>query len=251
VMIGMAPSISFPVHFGSGLTISLVVLLTFVLPTSAEAAKLSRFLTSHDLAGRLVLDQNGQQVVLPSAEDRHPESVKGSIPTYLAIPLRGGEHLPNSIPTLETGSQQGQNPVGPLNFDSLVKTNLDATLAKSKLAVVDTSSQNYLVEFLPRRTHSTQSSKPGAGSTISELSNLLSTGSNQLNKLTQSGMSELEKFLHISSKTPTLTPSLNLEAQVFNGDVTPAAIPEPATWMIFVGLIVSAVVFRKGRLVRA
>ena len=207
-------------------------------PGPSQAARLTRFLTSDDLAGRIVLDQNGQTIQLPTADDRHPEVAKGSTPTYLAIPLHGGEHLPASIPTLETGSQQGENPVGPLNFDSLVKTNLDATLAKSKLAIVDTSTQNYLVEFLPRREHSTLSLDKALGSAsnaVNGLSNLLN--SNPLSKLSQSGMSELDKFLHISSKTSTSTPSLNLEAQVLNSDGMPAAVPEPGTWMIFAGLI--------------
>ena len=77
--------------------------------------------------------------------DRHPALASGSIPTYLAIPLKGGEHLPGSIPTFDTGSQPGQDHAGPLNFDSVVKANLDAMLSASRLAVVDASAGNYLV----------------------------------------------------------------------------------------------------------
>ena len=209
-------------------------------PTSSDAAKLTHYLTSEDLAGRIVLDQNGNQISLSTPHDRHPALAKGSIPTYLAIPLNGGEHLPVSIPTLATGPQPAENPVGPLNFDSLVKTNLDATLAATRLAIVDTSSRNYLVEFLPRRAHSVSSLQKAAGTAgnaVNNLTNLLDTGQNQLNKLTESGMSNLEKFLHISSKTTALTPSLNLEAQVLNGDAVPATVPEPGTWVLFMGLL--------------
>ena len=84
-----------------------------------------------------------------------------------------------------------------------------------------------------------------ASSTVNELSHLLNAGSAQFTKLTQSGMNDLEKFLHISSKTSTLKPSLNLEAQVLNGDVMPAAIPEPSTWIVFAALITGAAMLRK------
>jgi hypothetical protein len=250
VITRMVRHISFFVDYVPGLTIFLMVVVSFASPSPCEGARLSRFLTSQDLADRLILDQNGQPVQVPTVDDRHPELAKGSTPTYLAIPLQGGEHLPASIPTLDTGSQQGENPVGPLNFDSLVKTNLDAILAKSRLAIVDTSTQNYLVEFLPRRALSSLSVEKTAGGAtnpVNALSNLLLTGSNQLAKLNQSGMNELEKLLHISSKTSTLTPSLNLEAQVFNGDVMPAAIPEPAAWILFAGLIAGTAARRVSR----
>ena len=196
----------------------------------------------------MILDQNGQRIQLPTAGDRHPNLPKGSTPTYLAIPLHGGEHLPGSIPVLETGSQQGENPIGPLNFDTFVKASLNTTLNTARLAIIDTSAQNYLVEFLPRRAHSGSSLEKAARTatnTANDLSHLLSTGSTQFTKSTQSGMAKLEKFLHISSKTSTLTPSLNLEAQVLSGDVVPAAIPEPSTWIIFTGLIAGIAVLRK------
>jgi hypothetical protein len=217
--------------------------LGLVWPSLSEAAKLSRFLTAQDVAARLILDQNGQQIQLPTAGDRHPELAKGVIPTYLVIPLYGNEQVPASIQTLITGSQQGQNPVGPLNFDTLVKSNLDSALSTSRLASVDTPTQNYLVEFLPRRAHLSLTLRNTAGTasnTVNELSNLLNTSSTQLTRLTQSGMNDLEKFLHISSKASTLKPSLNLEAQVLNEDVLPAAIPEPGAGIIFAGLIAGA-----------
>ena len=123
----------------------------------------------------------------------------------------------------------------------------NSVLATSRLAVVDTPTQNYLVEFLPRRAHSGSSLDKAVGTasdTVNELSHLLNTGSAPFTKLTQSGMNDLEKFLHISSKTSTLTPSLNLEAQVLGGHVLPAAIPEPSTWMVFAGLIAGAALLR-------
>ncbi len=233
-----------------GWTLSLMVGAVLLLTgaVSSKAAKLTRFLTPEDLTGRMVLDETGQQVPPPTAGDRHPDRTKGSIPTYLVIPLHGGEHLPDSIPTLTIGSQQGENPVGPLNFDSLVKTNIDATLATSGLAVADTSTQNYLVEFLPRREHSTLSLDQAVGtanSTVSGLTKLLN--SNPLTKLSQNGMNQLEKFLHISSKSSTLTPSLNLEAQVLNDDAVLTTVPEPSSWMLFGGLIAGAAFVRRCR----
>ncbi len=248
MMIRIGRCVGFPLHRGRGLAVSLMVGLGLIWPSPSEAAKLSRFLTAQDVAGRLVLDQNGEQVQLPTAGDRHPRLAPGATPTYLAIPLRGGEHLPGSIQTLITGSQQGENPVGPLNVNSLVKSNLDAALNTSRLAVVDTPTQDYLVEFLPRPTHSGSSLDKAAGAasnTVNELSHLINAGSAQFTKLTQGGMNDLEKFLHISSKTSTLKPSLNLEAQVLSGDVLPAAIPEPGTWIVFTALIAGAAILRK------
>jgi hypothetical protein len=250
VMIRIGRRVGFLLRRGSGLAASLIVGLGLGLtwPSSSEAAKLSRFLSGQDVAARLVLDQNGQQIQLPIKGDRHPELAKGTTPTYLAIPLHGGEHLPGSIQTIITGSQQGENPVGPLNLNTLVKLNLDNELSTSRLAVVDTPTQNYLVEFLPRRANSGSSLDKVAGTarnTVNELSHLLNAGSAQFTKLTQNGMNDLEKFLHISSKTSTSKPSLNLEAQVLSGDVVPAAIPEPSTWMVFAGLIAGAAILRR------
>jgi hypothetical protein len=247
VMIRIGRRVGFPLHRGPGLAATLMVGLCLTWPSPSQAAKLSRFLTAQDVAGRLVVDQIGEQVQLPTAGDRHPKLAKGATPTYLAIPLHGGEHLPASIQTIITGPQQGENPVGPLKFDTLVKSNLDTALSTSRLAVVDTPTQNYLVEFLPRRAQSGSNLDKVAGTastTVNELSHLLNSGSAQFTKLTQSGMNDLEKFLHISSKTPTLKPNLNLEAQVLSGDAMPAAIPEPSTWIVFTTLIAGAITLR-------
>jgi hypothetical protein len=227
-----------PSYFGSGSALSWICYMGIALAwhSPCQAAKLSKFLTSEDVAGRMVLDQNGEPISLPTASDRHPKIASGSTPTYLAIPLHGGEHIPATVPTLLSGVQQGENAVGPLNFGPIFKANLDATLATSKLATVDTPSQNYLVESLPPRAHAGSVLTKAAGSTastVNELSQLLNTSSSRLTKLTQSGMTDLEKFLHISSKTSASAPKLNLEAQELNGEVLPAAIPEPSTWTVF------------------
>jgi hypothetical protein len=212
-------------------------------PSASEAAKLDGYLTSVDLAGRLVLDQNGQQLTLPTADDRHPTLPSGSTPTYLAIPLNGGEHLPSSLPTLDLASQQGETTVGPLNFDALIKAKLDTTLHASRLAIVDTPSRNYLVEFLPGPVHSTsgkQKAGESTGDPVNELTHLLNTGSNQFSKWTQSGMNELERLLNINnSKTSSSKPSLNLEAQLV-GSPLASPIPEPSTWLVFAVLIAGA-----------
>jgi hypothetical protein len=212
-------------------------------PTTLEAAKLETYLTSEDLSGRVVLDQNGQNLTLPSAQDRHVSWPTGSTPTYLAIPLDGGEHLPSSLPILDAVAQQGETMVGPLNFDSLFKAKLDATLDASKLAIVDTPSRNYLVEFLPAQVRSISGKQKAGGSTsnpINELTHLLNTGSNQWSKWTQSGMNELASFLNISnSKMSSFKPSLNLEAQLVGPPLT-APIPEPSTCLVFAELIAGA-----------
>ena len=136
MMIWNSRGFGLPLNCRHGLAVSLMVVgLGLTCPSPALAAKLSRYLTAGDVAGRMVLDQYGQQIQLPVRGDRHPELAKGSTPTYLAIPLHGGEHLPGSIQTLVTGSQEGENPVGPLKFDSLVKSNLDTVLSTSRLAV--------------------------------------------------------------------------------------------------------------------
>ncbi len=72
--------------------------LGLVAPGRCDAAKLSSFLTSKDLARPLLLDQNGQQLQLPSSHHSHPVFPRGSTPTYLAVPLSGGEHLPAEPP---------------------------------------------------------------------------------------------------------------------------------------------------------
>ena len=80
---------------------------------------------------------------------------------------------------------------------------------------------------------------------MNELTHLLNTGSSDFTKLTQSGMNDLEKFLKISSKSSTSSPSLNLEAQVLSGGEVPSVVPEPATWIVFAVLIGGGAMLRR------
>jgi hypothetical protein len=234
--------IALRLHFGRCCKLSLILGfgLGVTWPAESEAAKLSRFLTSEDVAGRILLDQNGQQLQDSTTGHHHLVIPQGSTPTYMAIPLSGGEHLPANVPSIVAVSEQGETTTGPLKFDAQVKAALNTDLETSKLAIVETSTQNYLVEYLPGRG--------GAGSATgssaaNELAHLFSTGSTQLSKLTQSGVNELDKLLNIkSSQTPTSKP--NIEAQVL-GSVLPPPIPEPSTWMIFAGLTVAAAGLRR------
>jgi hypothetical protein len=212
-------------------------------PSTSQAGKLETYLTHADLSGRVVLDQNGEELTLPSPRDRHPSLANGSTPTYLAIPLNGGEHLPGSLPIIDAVAQQGQTTVGPLNLDALVKGKLDAILDSSRLAIVDAPGRNYLVEFLPSQVRLISGKEKADGSTtnpVKELTHLVNIGSNQWSKWTQSGMNELERFLNLSnSKTPSSKPSLNLEAQLVGAPLA-APIPEPSTWLIFAALFAGA-----------
>jgi hypothetical protein len=233
--------IALPLHFGRGCKLSLILGfgLGLTWPADSEAAKLSRFLTSEDVAGRMLLDQNGEQLEV-SATGRHLVIPQGTTPTYMAIPFTGGEHLPANVPSIVAVSEQGETTTGPLKFDAQVKAALNTDLETSKLAILETSSQNYLVEYLPGRGRSGSATGSNAAN---ELTHLLSTGSTQLSKLTQSGVNELDKLLNIKgSQSPTSKP--NIEAQVL-GSVLPPPIPEPSTWMILAGLTVAAAGLRR------
>jgi hypothetical protein len=232
-------------HFDLRMTVCMILgcAVGWTWPTTSEAAKLDSYLTSEDLSGRIVFDQNGQKLTLPTAQDRHVTLPTGSTPTYLAIPLNGGEHLPSGLPIVDAGAQQGETTVGPLNFDALFKAKLDSTLDASRLAIVDTPSRNYLVEFLPAQVRSLAGKQKAGGGTsnpINELARVFNTSSNQWSKWTQSGMNELERLLNITnSKTLSFKPSLNLEAQLV-GSPLAAPIPEPSTWLVFAELIGAA-----------
>jgi hypothetical protein len=246
----------------------LVLVVGLTLPSRSEAAKLSEFLTQKDLSRPLLLDQNGKQLQLPSATDPHPSLTEGSTPTYLALPLYGGEHLPVAMATIDAGAQAGSNGIGPLDLNSVVKAELDAALNTSGLALVDAPKQNYLVEYLPHIARSHAESTAGSGTTstsssatgrkttsssTSSLSKLLSAS--QWDKWANSGLADLKKLLNISSSSSssgsghsTSKPSLNIEAQLLGSDgqasgqgsVLPSPIPEPSGWMIFALLLGAA-----------
>lgn len=237
--------------------------LSLAAPSRSDAAKLSSFLTPQDLARPILLDQNGQQIQLPSSHHSHPVFPQGSTPTYLVIPLSGGEHLPAGITTIFTG--QGGTAIGPLDFNATVKAKVDSALDTSRFAVAETPSRSYFIEFLPRVSHflprssTGMASAPpaqagGAGtsttqatgsaaltskvitnSSSNELSQFLG-GTLSIGQLAKNSLTDLENLLHIkSSKRTARKPSLNLEAQVIDPPL-PAPIPEPSTWLIF-GLI--------------
>jgi hypothetical protein len=224
----------------------LIVLAVVIIPSQCQAAKLSRFLTQKDLSRPILLDQNGKQLQLPSSFDPHPSLPQGSTPTYLAVPLYGGEHLPMGAPTIDVGTQVVSNGIGPLDLNSAIKAQLDTALNLSGLALVDTSQQNYLVEYLPHltRSHHPASSESGKAthskSSNRSLSKLLTAS--QWEKWANSGYSDLKNLLNInSSNSSHKKSSFNLEAQVLTSDnqtsapgsVLPAAIPEPSGAMIF------------------
>ncbi len=236
----------------------LALVIGLCLPSHSEAAKLSQFLTAKDLSRPLLLDQNGRQLQLPSAANSHPSLPPGSTPTYLALPLYGGEHLPVAAATIDSGVQAGTNGIGPLDLNTVVKAQLNAALNTSGLALVDSPNQNYLVEYAPHIARSHRRSADGSGTTstsssTNSLSKLLTAS--QWDKWANSGLSDLKKLLNISSSSSSSgsgqsTPKHNLviEAQILGpddqtsgpGTVLPAPIPEPSGWMIFAVLLGAA-----------
>jgi hypothetical protein len=237
----------------------LVLVAGLFIPSRSEGAKLSQYLTPKDLSRPLLLDQNGIQLQLPSPSHPHPSVAEGSTPTYLAVPLYGGEHLPVATATIDAGAQAGSNGIGPLDLNSVATAELKAALNSSGFALVDAPGQNYLVEYLPHlaRAHkeggsssSSSTDQKTTSSSTSTLSKLLTL--RQWSTWADSGFTDLKKLLNIStssssssSKNSTSKPSLNLEAQILgpdnqtsgSGSVLPAAIPEPSGWMIFALLL--------------
>jgi hypothetical protein len=251
-----------PAHCASRkrVTVALAFVLSLAAPSHALAAKLSSFLTPKDLARPVLLDQNGQQLELPSSNHPRPAFPQGSTPTYLALPLYGGEHLPNGISTIFTG--QGGPTVGPLDFNASVVTQVNTALASSGLVAVDAPQQNYVVEYLPRLNRSLAGSKMGAPSmpatqatpptsapaaTTSSANNEISQflgGSLSFGQLAKNTVNDVENLFHIKSSKPTARkPSLNLEAQVIDPPL-PAPIPEPSSWLIF-GLAIGAIALHR------
>jgi hypothetical protein len=263
VMARIDQRVRFPV-IQSSASLVLSVLLGLAVPSRSDAAKLSSFLTPKDLARPLLLDQNGQQLQLPSTHRPHLVIPQGSTPTYLVIPLSGGEHLPGGTSTIFTG--QGGAAVGPLDFNASVVAQVNTALAASGLVAVDTPHQNYVVEYLPRLSRSlagpttgvpgASSTPPGSAAPVTttaktsapaattnsvnnELSQFLG-GTLSFGQLAKNTVNDVENLLHIKSSKPTATkPSLNLEAQVIDPPL-PAPIPEPSSWLIF-GLAIGAV----------
>ena len=242
----------------------LVLGLGLYLPSHLEAAKLSQYLTSRDLSRPVLLDQNGTQLQLPSPSHPHPSLPQGSTPTYLALPLYGGEHLPVGITTIDPQAQAGSNSMGPLGFNTMVKAELNNALNASGLALVDMPHQNYLVEYLPHITRNHRQPTGGSGATVASSStnngNATNTSNSSLSKLftasqwdkwANSGLSDLKNLLNVNSsnsKNPTSKHNIVIQAQVLEpggqtsdpGRVLPSPVPEPSGWMIFALLLGTA-----------
>ncbi len=230
-----------------------------------EAARLSQILSARDLAQPILLDQNGNALAFPSSHAPNPAEQAGSIPTYMAFPLLGGEHLPSGLATIVANPSSAGGVAGPLDFSQTMKAQLDQALGQSRAVEVETPAANYLIAILPRRAAAvlatstptptpTNGSTTPTGSTTNPLSsgllpgplaNWLSAGSSKVLSWTNQGLSELETLLELKRNT-TLAharaksnkPSLNLEAQVLAPLPVPA--PEPSAWMLF-GIIFGAI----------
>jgi hypothetical protein len=242
----------------------LILAVMLLIPSRTEAARLSRYLTAKDLSRPLLLDQNGRELQLPSPIYPHPSVPAGSTPTYLAVRLYGGEHLPISTAAIDAGAQAGSNGTGPLDLNTVVIGELNAALKSSGFALVEAPSQNYLVEYLPHRARSHKADSTSSGSTDqktssstnSTLSKLVTAS--QWEKWAGSGYSDLKNLLNMSSSSSKHRTSkpITIQAQILEpdsqtssqGSVLPAAIPEPSGWMIFALLLgASGLARAKGR----
>jgi hypothetical protein len=223
-----------------------------------EAAGIAGFLTAKDRSGAHFISENGLPISSGSA------SSSGSMPAYVAFPLYGGEHLPGGVSTVMAGSQAGGTPVGPLDLTPVVQASLNADLNTGRMAIVQTPTQSYAVEYLPRyglsQVHaSSTASTAGSGqaatssSTSSSSSNPLSSlassltiagiPASELSKWTSTQIANLEKDLHLggsSAKATVKKPSTNVEAQYLtpplgesSGSPLPTPAPEPSTWLVF------------------
>jgi hypothetical protein len=130
------------------------------LPPLCQAARLGAYLTAQDRARPVLLSETGTP--MPLRWWTHSDN--GAVPTYLAFPLLGGEHLPSGTPTLATAPQAEGTTVGPLKLNPLIQGELNAALNTSRITVVATPTRNYAVEYLPRlaRSHSHPGSSAGA-----------------------------------------------------------------------------------------
>ena len=150
--------------------------------------------------------------------------------------------------------------VGPLDLTPMVQANLNAVLNASGMAVVQTPTQGYAVEYLPRyaqiQAHEASSARSGTATTSTstaatnpsslsalesnltiegipakEIANWVKTGSNGVAQWTSTELADLEKALKISPKPTATKPGLNVQAQVLapplaNGSA-PAADSSP------------------------
>ena len=255
-----------------------------IAPAACEGSGIARYLTPRDRSDHIVLSETGQPIT--GRLLAHPGAAlsQGILPAYAAFPLSGGERLPAGVPTVTAGPQAGETTVGPLDLTPMVQANLNASLNAAGMAIVQTPTQSYAVEYLPRygrieaheRSSTASSADPSAGtsststsasdpSSLSALeSNLtiegipakdiahwVDSGSSGILNWTSTELAELEKALKISPKPTATKPSLNLEAQMLmpplansSGTPLPVPAPEPSTWLVF-GLILGAAGLRQ------
>ncbi len=240
------------------------------LASRGEAAGIARYLTAQDRSNAVFISETGLPISARSSTS------SGSTPAYFAYPLSGGEHLPADIPTVTTTSEAVGNPVGPLDLTPIVQASLNADLDTARMAIVQTPTQGYAVEYLPRYGRSqertakagsatgagdpgqTTSSSSTASSTSNPLSALASNLSiagipaSELSKWTSTGLNDLENALHLNGgkKATAKKPSTNVEAQYLNPPLAessstplPTPAPEPSTWLVF-GLLLGAAGWR-------
>ncbi len=137
-------------------------LLWLTATTPCQAERLSQVLTPKDLSRPILLDQNGQELMLPSTFDPHPVPPVGSTPTYMIFGLHGGEHLPAGITTIPVNPADSTGAVGPLDFNRTIQSELTATLSRSGMALVKTPGETYFVEFVPSQRPSTAAAADGS-----------------------------------------------------------------------------------------
>ncbi len=126
-------------------------------------------LDAEELDHPILLDQNGQTIQLSAKQP------SGSVPSYIAYQVDGGDSLPKGFPSVVADSaNSNQTTTGPLHLDAAVKSQLDQTLAKDGRAAVYTGDSTYFVKPVPPLFGATGSL---GGSTLAWLASQRSTSS--------------------------------------------------------------------------
>jgi hypothetical protein len=130
-------------------------------------------LDADDLNHPLLLDQNGQLIRLPTAQ--HPGPVvmpAGAVATYIGYTLDSDDPKTTGLPTVQGDLANAPRTVGPLHFDPLDISQLNAALAHSGQAIVHTTDNtNVLVESIASffGPNGTGSGTTGTSSTLAWL----------------------------------------------------------------------------------
>jgi hypothetical protein len=269
---------SAPARLRGLLVLGLALALGTGRPPEARGSGIFRDLTAEDRSQPILLAASGEEISLSSSGHAASALSTGKIPAYLAFPLDGGEHIPAHTPTIATGTQQGEDAVGPLDLTPSVQGPLNADLLASRGAIVNTPDGSYAVAILPRyaralaqATSSSSSSSSGGSATsvlesmlglspkanwtilgisTNELSQWYKDGTKELSHLTSLGASGVSKTLGVKV-TPTSS-GLNVAAQILTPPTSanPAAgsasvaTPEPGAWLVF-GLILGAAALKR------